>query len=138
MSTVEDFIVSAASKIFGPIDKTKKNVQAVVNTVTYPKYNVYRKDSAIVMEFRLPGYSIENLNVVYDSKGLTVSADPGPKQDYIFEGFPIKSFTKTWPMCPGLAINSPAIYQNGILRVELCTDGDSSIPSSVIPIFHTE
>jgi HSP20 family protein len=90
-----------------------------------PAVNVSETENNFTLEFRVPGFSKEDLKIDLDEKTLTVTAqnkteESKAENNYVRKEFSQKSFTRSFILpehidCKGLQ----AKYENGILNIDI-------------------
>ena len=90
-----------------------------------PAVNVSETENNFTLEFRVPGFSKEDLKIDLDEKTLTVSAEHKTEEtktenNYVRKEFSHKSFTRSFVLPENIDTDAlQAKYENGILNVHL-------------------
>lgn len=88
-----------------------------------PAVNVSETDAEFKLEFRVPGYSKEDLKINLEDKTLTISAEHKEQETksddkYVRKEFSHKSFSRSFELPENIDFeNLNANYENGILNV---------------------
>lgn len=96
-------------------------INSLKSNLSYPPYNIIRKDSHIILQIAIAGFSKEEVNLTLSGTELSVTAQKIQIEevDYIYRGIANRSFTKTFLLFEGLEISS-AEFSNGLLIIYIC------------------
>jgi len=99
-------------------------LDAVQNTVTYPRHNIIRhKDGSYTVEVCIPGWEKKDISIVRSKGVLRIEGAVSDKEvttsEYLHHGISTKAFKKPLAISDDLQIHGNATLENGILSIHL-------------------